>query len=742
MPARLFSVVFLLPLLPSTLTLFTRTSHSFFKASLVMSESPLSTGMPSRWLTSPERPLASTLPVDNEDHRPSSPSDGRSTSNPRKRPAKDMIQYAEHVARKLRLKPDRWEDLKDFSQLTGPQQSIWIYGRMLETQEQVSTLVPAEAVYRIPATLDGKIDQLAFLTLIDPSIPSYVHKSAYEGPTLRVLASLKKHPSHGFTPEVRNDKAKHSVVQKRAELRLTHFRNLIKDMLLVSIGTARNPADVVLAGELRRQDCLNILELTQRIIALGSKVAPGIKISLELVGRISYLRWVFWNVYAKKGEKTPGYWEAVDKELDTLRKLKKNDAQEISKDFPMLSPSANRSLPTSSLTSTEPIVVDGNSDSDTEYCYTHRELRTLLEEVAASAVAKKMAELGPSRDITPPKNTVPSSSKSTLDFTAIINMLGKPSGPAASRVIDLDSDRQIDPYEIAIPNHIIKSLKASWSTYFPLSDLTPQNCQVGDRKKIHRKDKCLVFEDGAFVTKDVDPEERGVDTISETDYTPACYRLVNAVQTYFHPRNKAHELATRVRTMFDTIIARPDFHQNFNRYREYTTEVFKGWIRKPNVNLANWQHGLYNRICDANRDTKMAAAATSQNPPPRQNGSFREEHRGRNHQQQQNDANSEQGGPAERCMYCSIRGHCHSKCTEERGCWCQQTEGSRKWVPPIPNTRICWNYNGAPPLGTEPSKCIGITPKWRLARTREFRVRTEPGSPEDFVSWVGAEPRI
>ncbi|KAJ7839955.1 hypothetical protein B0H14DRAFT_2786065, partial [Mycena olivaceomarginata] len=84
-----------------------------------------------------------------------------------KRPGEDLGQYAEHVSRRLRLMPEDDQELKLFSQLTGPEQSVWIAAHLLESNHRISTLVPIEAVYRIPAVLTGRIDMTCFLALVD-----------------------------------------------------------------------------------------------------------------------------------------------------------------------------------------------------------------------------------------------------------------------------------------------------------------------------------------------------------------------------------------------------------------------------------------------------------------------------------------------------------------------------------------------------------------------------------------------
>jgi hypothetical protein len=62
------------------------------------------------------------------------------------------------------------------------------------------------------------------------------------------------------------------------------FASQIKD----SVGHACDPADVVPGGPTRK-DAQDILVLCQRVLALGAKVAPDVKLSAELAGRMAYV---------------------------------------------------------------------------------------------------------------------------------------------------------------------------------------------------------------------------------------------------------------------------------------------------------------------------------------------------------------------------------------------------------------------------------------------------------------------
>ncbi|KAJ7900960.1 hypothetical protein B0H14DRAFT_3123590 [Mycena olivaceomarginata] len=109
-------------------------------------------------------------------------------------PGEDLGQYAEHVSRRLRLMPEDDQE-----------QSVWIAAHLLESKHRISTLVPIEAVYRIPAVLTNY---------------------------------LGKHPSWGLTSDLKADRSKFKVIKGRVGSQLTHYRNVIKSAYLIWIRNA------------------------------------------------------------------------------------------------------------------------------------------------------------------------------------------------------------------------------------------------------------------------------------------------------------------------------------------------------------------------------------------------------------------------------------------------------------------------------------------------------------------------
>ncbi|KAJ7037047.1 hypothetical protein C8F04DRAFT_1393841 [Mycena alexandri] len=257
----------------------------------------------------------------------SNPSNAMSSCNPLKRPTPDGEQYADFVGRKRHLKAMDFQDLKEFSRLSGQQQSISIYALLLKSNETVNSITPMEAVHHISAALEGRIERAAFLVLADPATPVYVQKGV---PVGRVTDYLEK---HGLTPEIKNDNSKFPLYKKRSGLRLTHYRNVTKELIGESRGTARDPGEAVPPGDATRKDAVDVLNLTQQILHLGLKAAPDLKLSLPLVARVAWLRWAYQARVATKGEAAPGYWEFVDAQLAEIRTLKKGDIEAMSRTF-------------------------------------------------------------------------------------------------------------------------------------------------------------------------------------------------------------------------------------------------------------------------------------------------------------------------------------------------------------------------------------------------------------------------
>ncbi|KAJ7436403.1 hypothetical protein FB451DRAFT_1454710 [Mycena latifolia] len=240
---------------------------------------------------------------EDDDLVPSSPSDGR-TNNPRKRPAEDMTQFAEQTARNLRLKVTGTQALRDYAQLTAPQQSLWLAGQLMLQTELLEGLQPPESIYHMPTALEGYIDQYSFVLLIDPKTSAYVAKGK-GGPVERLTTFLIKHPDSGLTK--------------------------IEDSFWDS--TVEDPEDPAA----RPQD---IVILCQQVLDLSANKQKDVKVSLEMCGRFAFLRESYSlqakdlarRLAAKKetGKVTMDFWSGVDKDLKDMRAAKGNDEARIS----------------------------------------------------------------------------------------------------------------------------------------------------------------------------------------------------------------------------------------------------------------------------------------------------------------------------------------------------------------------------------------------------------------------------
>ncbi|KAJ7342998.1 hypothetical protein DFH08DRAFT_703567, partial [Mycena albidolilacea] len=199
----------------------------------------------------------------------------------RKCPAEDLAQCAERTARNLCLKLESTEALKAYSELPAAEQSIWLAGRILLHGEILGTLQPPEAVYHIPGDLEGTIDRYHFLVMIDPNASTYVKKGKTSPITL-IEGHLLRIPNSGLTPAFTHNKSKMNVIEGRMRYKFTHSRNLIKDLIVESVGDADTEDE---SGQ-----PMDIITLCQQVIDLGSsKLTTDIKISVEMCGRFAFL---------------------------------------------------------------------------------------------------------------------------------------------------------------------------------------------------------------------------------------------------------------------------------------------------------------------------------------------------------------------------------------------------------------------------------------------------------------------
>jgi hypothetical protein len=298
-----------------------------------------------------------------------------------------------------------------------------------------------------------------------------------------------------------------------------------------------------------------------------------------------------------------------------------------------------------------------------------------------------------------------------MSMASIVKMPGTPT-VKQTRAPRLDVHLQLDPSELIIPAHVVKILNDGWNKSFPLSDLKPENCYVVDKARANRERTRIVFDDGQLYTMEPERNMTADNSMNTTDFITAGRRFAKAALKYYEPKRDAPTLSAQLTEHFERISTRPDFQQNFHRYRCYSAELFERWIADPTWCIGDWQSAIFQQICEDDRDKHIDrgrgaysneggkqsfrddtaggkqtfrddAASGSRaggQQKPRENG----EHRG-----QKRDSNGKN-----RCIYCGAReGHTSWRCTERTGRWCIRSPGSNKWRPPIADLQVCWNWN-------------------------------------------------
>ncbi|KAJ7833667.1 hypothetical protein B0H13DRAFT_1914473 [Mycena leptocephala] len=343
-----------------------------------------------------------------------------------------------------------------------------------------------------------------------------------------------------------------------------------------------------------------------------------------------------------------------------------------------------------------------NYDPQTaRFSLTHEELQAMLMEAAQSAAASKMAELSQNA----------SGTSRGVSMASIVKMPGTPTAKQ-TRAPKLDTHIQLDPSELIIPMHIVKTLGEGWNKSFPLSDLKPENCYVMDKARTNREHTRIVFDEGQLYTMEPERNMAADNTMNTTDFITAGQRFAKAALKYYEPKRDVPTLSAQLTEHFERIATCPDFQQNFHRYRRYSAELFERWIADPTWCIGDWQSAIFQQICEDDRDRCIdKGCGTYFNKGGKQ--SFRDDAVGgkqpfrdetaagsRAGSQQKPRENSERRGQKwdsngkNRCIYCGAReGHTSWHCAERTGSWCIRSPGSNKWQPPIADLQVCWNWN-------------------------------------------------
>ncbi|KAJ7099770.1 hypothetical protein C8R44DRAFT_747686 [Mycena epipterygia] len=284
-------------------------------------------------------------------------------------------------------------------------------------------------------------------------------------------------------------------------------------------------------------------------------------------------------------------------------------------------------------------------------------------------------------------------------------------------------------------------LRSGLNVFFPLSDLTAENCLHSNRDREARR-RCPLLDAGFPVEKDLDKS-----SLSPADFIMAGERLVDAVGEFFEPCDKAKQFTNQLAKHFKRSRTRADFHTYFHRYRTYNTELLKAFVQEP-FNMKKWQAEVYDDIVQRDRDNMIhfdicrqhrTPLPVRQRPvghrtsPPDGKHWFRNDsphghtdsRRGfRNDSpngREQVDQQKQKSKPpklkapsSERCMYCAARNvHDARECPAPKGKWCIRLKNDM-FAPLINTLRICWAYNGAAGC---PSSCKAETEAARTQRS-------------------------
>ncbi|KAJ2913539.1 hypothetical protein MD484_g6873, partial [Candolleomyces efflorescens] len=185
----------------------------------------------------------------------------------------------------------------------------------------VQAITVPETVYHIPTNLDGRLERLAFAVLLSPNCANYVGQK----PVNFIVTQLEKHPHWGFTPDVKNDKAKFKTVTHRIRKLLTSRRNVFKTMMKTSLGYIKEGARDIHCPNL---ESLDIVELCETAISTGSHVIKrDLKVSIPMMARFAFLRKILLETLENPAVDVDDYWKKVDSTLNEVREVKKTPAR-------------------------------------------------------------------------------------------------------------------------------------------------------------------------------------------------------------------------------------------------------------------------------------------------------------------------------------------------------------------------------------------------------------------------------
>ncbi|KAK6968968.1 hypothetical protein R3P38DRAFT_2815089 [Favolaschia claudopus] len=176
----------------------------------------------------------------------------------------------------------------------------------------------------------------------------------------------------------------------------------------------------------------------------------------------------------------------------------------------------------------------------------------------------------------------------------------QPARQKPPHVINLDREQELEPNELILPSHVINSLELGWVRWFPLSDVSVENCLASVKRKADNQRSEVVVEGGRIYAHDA---------LTPTDFLTIRYRLVQAIDRHFLPQRLALQLGGQVDSLFEMVSIKRNFKENFHRYREYTLEVLRRFVDNPTFNLSKWQLKIWAGIVERDMDRVLKAAA-------------------------------------------------------------------------------------------------------------------------------------
>ncbi|KAK7000974.1 hypothetical protein R3P38DRAFT_3217501 [Favolaschia claudopus] len=187
----------------------------------------------------------------------------------------------------------------------------------------------------------------------------------------------------------------------------------------------------------------------------------------------------------------------------------------------------------------------------------------------------------------------------------------QPARQKPPRVINLDGERVLEPDVLIAPSNVVSSLGKGWDTWFSLSDLSVENSRVSAGKKPEAQQNEVVFEGGRIYTREVTAPSKGDDdTLTIAQFLLLRPRLVHAIDMHFKPTELSAQLAGQVDLLFEAVIQRIDFTENFHRYREYVLAVLRHFVTGPTFDISVWQPKIFDAIVRRDIDRLLKSAAS------------------------------------------------------------------------------------------------------------------------------------